>query len=157
VPGGKQRVVSAWVLAYGYLKYERWLMPGITGNNETDVGYVINSGVLNATPDATELITYSGYPNGDISNPSVNILDFGARITGFFIPSATANYQFYVRGNDGCAIWVSADNNPPDVSSTLHKAAYNRGGGYAAPGASWIDSQTNLSFIVVNANFPDTS
>jgi hypothetical protein len=157
VTGGKQRIVSGWVLAYGYLKYERWNWPA--GGGVTDVGAMLVGGspFLSNPPDVTELITYSGYPNGDIANPSVNILDFGARISGFFIPQATASYSWYLRGNDGCAIWISGDNNPPDVINTLHKAAYNRPGGYAAPGASWIDSQTNLAWVVVSGNFPDIS
>ncbi len=156
--GGKSRVVTGWALAYGYLKYERWTGPSYpsgAGPYFSIVETLLNNVNFPNAPTTTQLITYSGYPNGDISNPSVNTFDFGARISGFFVPSTTAAYSWYVRGNDGTALWVSSSSTPPNTSTELHKAAVNTS--FSSPGASWIASQTNLGTISVNGNYPDKS
>ncbi len=158
VPGGKSRIITGWLLAYGYLKYERWLGPSYpsgAGPYNSTVESLLNNPNFPNSPDVNQLITYSGYPNGDASNPSVNTFDFGAKISGFFIPPTTASYSWYVRGNDGTAIWVSSSSTPPNPSTELHKAAANTS--FGAPGTSWIGSQTNLGIIGVNGNYPDTS
>ena len=153
VPGGQCRIVTGWVLAYGYLKFERW-MNYPQGQSATDVLTLLNNPNFPGAPDVTELITYSGYPNGDISNPSANITDIGARISGFVVPSVSGNYNFFVRGNDGTALWVGADSNPIDEKNTGATAVANVG--YAAPGPSWLYGQTNaLTFpigIQMNTN-----
>ncbi|HEY5911781.1 MAG TPA: hypothetical protein VJA21_14360 [Verrucomicrobiae bacterium] len=156
VPDGKCRIVTGWVLAYGYLKYERWngpSYPGGAGPFAWGVEHLFDNPDYPYSPTTSQLITYSGYPNGDISNPSANTFDFSARISGFFIPPTTANYSWYVRGNDGTAIWVSSSSTPPVPATELHKAAVN----VSFVNSSWAGSQTNVATFFVNGNSPDTS
>ena len=79
--GGKSRFLTGWVLANGYLKYERWNWPA--GSGVTDVGAMLFTGTpfMDSPPNVTQLITYSGYPNGNSSAPATSISDFGARIS----------------------------------------------------------------------------
>lgn len=140
VPGGRQRNFTGWMLAYGYLKYDRWYLPSGTGGFVESV--LDSAHYQNDPPDWTELITYSGYPNGTSTNPYVNVFWFGARISGFVIPPTTADYLFYVRGNDGTALWVSPDSSP---ANKVLKAVANVG--FASPGTSWLYSLTNTAAL----------
>jgi hypothetical protein len=152
-PGGKSRVVTGWVLAYGYLKYERWVGPSYptgSGPYYSTVENLLNNPMYPNSPDTTQLITYSGYPNGNLGNTSVNVFDFGARISGFFIPPTNGSYNFYVRGNDGTALYVSSDQTPVNL---VLKAAANVG--YTAPGSTWLSSIAGT--VVVNGVFGDTN
>jgi hypothetical protein len=167
VPGGKQRPVTGWVLAYGYLRYDRWFgasYPTGSGPFTDDIGPFfikvspINTGfgydpVYASSPNLTELLTYSGYPNGDISAPTVNQFDFSARISGFVIPSTPGSYNFYVRANDSAAMTVSSDNTPANL--VLCAVDNEASAGFAAPGRSWLYSITNattLGGVQVNAS-----
>jgi hypothetical protein len=170
VPGGKQRLVTGWVLAYGYLKYERYQGPLYPNGNGTYTGTLEGSpgGLLypnsleNAkltanTPDNTQLITISGFPSGaNFTSPGIttagDVFDFGARITGFFIPPTNGTYQFYVRGNDGTALWVSSDSTIPDPNAVLAHSADNETFG---SGHSFLFSITNITAGYVNIGFYD--
>jgi hypothetical protein len=154
------QTVTAWELAYGFLKYERWFgagYPSGTGNYSALVEDLLanpNFPALGSgnpdSPDLTELITYSGYPNGDISNPTLNLNDFGARISGYFMPPATSSYQWYVRGNDGVALYVSPDSNRADMQLVASIDL-----SYVSPGWSWFYSVS--SGPPINGAFPVTN
>jgi hypothetical protein len=152
VPGGKSRTVSAWVLARGYLKYERYFGPTYPGGAGTSgsVATLLNNPNFPDSPDLTELITYSGYPNGDVNNVTVDLVDFGARISGFFIPPTNGVYLIYVRGNDGTCLYINTNANDT-VRANLQWIG-DENIGYAAPGASWYFGATNSTPI--NAQFP---
>ena len=103
------------------------------------------------SPDLSLLLTYSGH--GDFFNPDgSSVVDFGAMISGFFIPPTDGNYQFYARGNASAAIWVSSDSTPPTPSAQPHKAGNY---GFASPGPSWADTQTNFFIDTVQGILPD--
>lgn len=153
---------SAWVLAYGYLKYERYqgpLYPSGVGAYYSTVEHLFVNPNYPSSPDNIQLITISGFPNGPSfsspnSGPNANgdSYDFSARITGFFIPPTNGNYQFYVRGNDGNALWVRGDSTLPDPGTTQAKAVDNESFG---SGRSWLYSITNLANGAVSGNYCD--
>jgi hypothetical protein len=164
VPGGKQRVVASWAPAYGYLKFERWQGPdypsgtAITIDDITAVfdGSLYTNAMGNNrypdAPDFAQLIPISGFPNGsDFYNPAYtsagDVYNFGAQISGFFVPPTNGTYQFYCRGNDGNAIYVSGDSTPPDPTTVQPVAAENQN--YTGP-TSWLYSITNVSAGTVN-------
>jgi len=159
-PLNVSRTFTAWQLAYGFLKYERWFgagYPSGTGSYSALVETLLANpnfptlGTANPdSPDLTELITYSGYPNGDISDPTVNLVDFGARASGFFIPPTTASYQWYVRGNDGVALYVS-----PDSTRDNAQLVADIDLSYVSPGWSWFYSVS--SGPPINGVFPVTN
>jgi hypothetical protein len=163
VPGGKQRAVASWVLTYGYLKFERWQGPHYPNGafGSIDITTVFdglrytdangNNRYPNS-PDFAQLIPISGYPNGsDFYNPAYtsagDVYDFGAQISGFFVPPTNGTYQFYCRGNDGNGIYVSGDSTLPDPATVQPVAADNQN--YVSP-TSWLYSITNVSAGTVN-------
>jgi hypothetical protein len=164
----RSRTVTGWALVQGYLKYERWfgpLYPSGIGTYNSDLtnfvgnaNYYNNSGSTPATafnpvsPNLVELITYSGYPSGDIGNVTVDLFDFSARISGYVIPPANGSYNFYVRGNDGTALLVS-----PDSSRVDEVFVGDANVGYTAPGPTWnfcIVNNSDLGFLI---GFKDSS
>jgi hypothetical protein len=164
VPGGKQRLVASWALAYGYLKFERWQGPdypsgtAITIDDLTAVfnGSLYTNAIGNNrypnSPDFAQMIPISGFPNGsDFYHPAYtsagDVYNFGAQISGFFVPPTNGTYQFYCRGNDGNAIYVSGDSTLPDPTTVQPVAADNQN--YTGP-TSWLYSVTNVSASMVN-------
>jgi hypothetical protein len=164
VPGGKQRLVASWALAYGYLKFERWQGPDYpsgTAITIDDITAVFNGSLYtNAignnrypnSPDFVQMIPISGFPNGsDFYHPAYtsagDVYNFGAQISGFFVPPTNGTYQFYCRGNDGNAIYVSGDSTLPDPTTVQPVAADNQN--YTGP-TSWRYSITNVSAGMVN-------
>jgi len=164
VPGGRQRVVASWALAYGFLKFERWQGPDYpsgTAITIDDITAVFNGSLYtNAngnnrypnSPDFAQMIPISGFPNGsDFYHPAStsagDVYNFGAQISGFFVPPTNGTYQFYCRGNDGNAIYVSGDSTLPDPTTVQPVAADNQN--YTGP-TSWLYSITNVSGGTVN-------
>ncbi len=169
VPGGRSRVVTGWMLVRGYLKYERWdgpSYPNGAGPYNGDVTNLIGNPRFHYNPyggspaqyftpdfpDQVELITYSGYPNGDITNSGVNLFDFGARISGLVTPPVNGSYTFYIRGNDGTAMFASTDDRR---ENEIFVADANIG--YAAPGPTWAFGTTYTSDLFGWIGFADST
>ena len=155
VSGGKTHNFTGWQLAYGYLKYERWSDTSYTNaGGYTDVRVLLHNPNYPNYPNVTQLTTYSGYGNGDISNPTTDVTDFGARISGYFIPSTNGDYTWYVRGNDGTALYVSSDSTRDNEGfKALANSTANQNWNYGLVNANSLDSvYADPSPVTMTAN-----
>ncbi|MBE7500612.1 MAG: hypothetical protein HS113_09965 [Verrucomicrobiales bacterium] len=89
--------------AMGVVKFEAF----------TDIGGTAIQALLDAAkfqnnqPDDFRLITGIDTPNGYGDN-------YGARVSGFIVPPESGNYHFFIRSDDASALYLSANETPPD-------------------------------------------
>jgi len=95
------------VLAKGFLTEEYFLNIGGTA-----VVNLTDSAKYKAdAPDVTVLI--AGFSS------AVNYADnYGAKVSGFIIPTDTGDYDFFIGSDDNSALFLSTDANPPDLTGT---------------------------------------
>ena len=56
---------------------------------------------------------------GGIDTPNGYGDNYGARVSGFIIPPETASYHFFIRSDDASALYLSANETPPDPNWDL--------------------------------------
>jgi len=98
-----------WVACTGFLKVERF-----DGIGNTDVGSLWNSAAYqNDTPN------FSGYIPGAIYAP--NLDNYGVRMSGYLVPSETADYTFADESDDSSVVYVSSDDNIANATKTVEQ------------------------------------
>ena len=79
---------------------------------------------LSIFPSQTAIITAGAV---GVSGPLPQLYDgYSERITGLFTPPVTANYTFYVSGNDAVALLLSPDATPQNAVTIASSAVPNR-------------------------------
>ena len=91
--------------ASGVVKFEAW-----TGIGGTAVSGLLDDPHYLETPDAVRLLTGIDTPSGFADN-------YGARVTGFIIPSETGQYNFFLRSDDASQLFLSPNETPPDPAA----------------------------------------
>ncbi|MBI2948303.1 MAG: Ig-like domain-containing protein [Verrucomicrobia bacterium] len=96
------------VLTTGFLKFEAY--NGITGN---PVQNLLDDPKYPATPDevtwATAFDSRTVYPNDSHEA-------YGARLSGFVIPTESAQYEFFLRSDDASQLFLSTDDTPANAA-----------------------------------------
>lgn len=142
---------KSYVFAQGYVKWETWFNIGgtpvanLTGNDR----------FIADTPDergiATGLNTRLFYPNDSHEN-------YGGRLAGWIIPQDSGDYDFFISSDDASAMWLSADENAPDITGDpiiketgCCNAFQETGGGHAQTTAAPISlvAGTKYAFVVI--------
>src|SRR6266511_2409679 len=92
---------AAQVDSPGFLKFEAW--NGITGNAVADL---LADPRYPATPDVVGYV--AGFDSRSIY-PNDSHETFGGQISGFIVPDASGDYDFFLRSDDGSELWLSTD------------------------------------------------
>jgi len=95
IAAGSQITFKSFELVPGFLTLEYY--EGIGG---TAVADLRASPKFPDSPDSSMLISSFDLPNGHGEN-------YGARVTGFLIPTVTGNYDFFVRSDDASQLFVN--------------------------------------------------
>src|SRR5215475_9269719 len=97
----------------GFLKYESWFSPlrnpALTG---TDVGTLMSDPNYPNTPD---MVSYAAGMTSRPVFPDDTHDQYGARLTGWFTPTVTGDYNFYLRSDDASQLWISTDANLANI------------------------------------------
>ena len=91
--------------APGVVKFEAW-----TGIGGTAVSGLLDDPHYLEVPDGVRLLTGIDTPNGYGDN-------YGARVTGFIIPSETGLFNFFLRSDDASQLFLSPNETPPDPAA----------------------------------------
>jgi len=91
-------------LTEGYLLWEFW--PGITGTSYNDL---LNDATFPGQPARWEHMTSF---NTDAAGLSQVADTFGARISGWLTPAEDGLYRFFIRSDDGSALYISSGPDP---------------------------------------------
>ena len=91
----------------GFLKYECWFPPlrnpALIG---TDIGTLMSDPNYPNTPD---MVSYAAGMNSRPVFPEDTHDEYGARLTGWFTPTTTGDYNFYIKSDDASQLWISTD------------------------------------------------
>jgi hypothetical protein len=93
----------------GYLRWDVWF--GVPG---AEVADLTGSPSFSNKPDRSEFIKGS-------STPVLHASNFGARISGFVVPSREDDYEFALSADDSAEFWLSTDSEPEN----RHRIAFN--------------------------------
>ena len=97
----------------GFLKYECWFPPlrnaSLTG---TDV-YVLQSDPN--YPNTPDMVSYTVGMNTRAVFPDDTHDQYGTRLTGWFTPITTGDYNFYIKSDDASQLWISTDSTMPNL------------------------------------------
>ncbi|HXG49207.1 MAG TPA: PA14 domain-containing protein, partial [Methylomirabilota bacterium] len=83
----------------------------------------------------TALDTRTVYPTDSHEN-------YGGRLTGFLVPTATADYIFFLRGQDACQLFLSPDDDPANLELIAEDEV--GGGGFEEPGVPKTSAPRSL-------------
>ncbi|MBI3414668.1 MAG: hypothetical protein HY043_05005 [Verrucomicrobia bacterium] len=99
--------VSAFTsdFAVGVVKFEAW-----TGISGTAVSGLLEDAHYQDKPDDVRLLSGIDTPNGYADN-------YGARVTGFIIPTETASYDFFIRSDDASQFFLSSSEKEPNPAT----------------------------------------
>jgi hypothetical protein len=89
---------------------------------------------LTATPkfmlNLPDVIYYTNNFGVGLLGGNSNLENYGARITGFFVPTNTGLYRFYIRSDDGAQLWMNINSsdseNPAGKTMLIHQPAANQ-------------------------------
>ena len=128
----------------GFIKDERW-------DNKT-VSDIENNNV-SLTPDHQMAITEweIGIDNADEGH-----YNFARRVSGYFIPPATANYVFYITSDDDSYLFVSTDETSANKREVCQQDYWNNGGlnWQSYPGwVGWYNPANNSCSATYNSAF----
>lgn len=84
----------------GYLRWDVWF--GVAGSEVAD---------LTASPSFAKQPDRSKFINGS-TTPTLHASNFGARISGFVVPSREDDYEFALSADDSAELWLSPDSQP---------------------------------------------
>ena len=105
---GYGRTFTAFTRIPGGLKFETY--QGIAGT--------AISGLLNSPkyPDSPDLIAYVSQMTSRLIYTDANAVDnYGGRLSGWLVPKETAEYEFFVRSDDGGQLSLSIDEDPANA------------------------------------------
>ena len=87
-----------------------------------------NIGGVNVS-DLTNSVSFPAHPDasGNVANfeaPTDVDDNYGQRLSGYIIPPVTGNYTFWIAGDDGCALFLSTDDQPANRRSIASVASW---------------------------------
>lgn len=89
----------------GVVKFEAW-----KGIGSTAVTALLDDPHYQDPPDDVRLLSAIDTPNGYADN-------YGARVSGFIIPTESAQYEFFIRSDDASQLYLSTGETPPTPGS----------------------------------------
>ena len=100
----------------GSISYQRW---EDIGGSTTIQGLRNNTNLLQNTPTFTQNLNSFEAPT--------NILDYyGVRIRGYVCPPVSGNYVFWVAGDDNAELWLSANDQPNNLSRIAYHSLWTQ-------------------------------
>ncbi|HXJ59612.1 MAG TPA: PA14 domain-containing protein [Verrucomicrobiae bacterium] len=97
----------AWKLAPGFTRRELYFT--IAG---TDVGSLVNAAKFPNSPDRVDVVR-------GLSSSEPRAQNYGVRLTGFFIPAQSGNYEFYMYNDNDAQLSVSTDATAAGLQSII--------------------------------------
>jgi hypothetical protein len=103
---------TGWVLSRGFVQYQRYLNIG-----GTSIAQLLAAPNYPNNPDITQLLSVFEAP--------ANVGDnYGARITGVFLPDENGAWNMYMASDDQGELWISTDSNPANVQRIAFEPAW---------------------------------
>ena len=91
--------------ARGVVKFEAW-----TGLSGTSVSGLVDDPHYQDTPDDTRVLAGIDTPNGYADN-------YGARVSGYIIPTESGSFRFFLRSDDASQFFLSKNETAPNPAS----------------------------------------
>ncbi len=129
---------TAWKLASGWVT--RQLYYSIPGGAVTDLQ---SSPKFPNTPDAVDFLRTVGFDN----KPAA--LNYGTRLTAYFVPPQDGQYEFYMYSDDAAALSLSTSESPAGLQPLLSTAAGGQSFDASISALSGSLLATNLYFLEV--------
>jgi len=107
VDHGVVMTFQAWSVSPGSVLFEAY-----GGGSGTAVTVLTG---LPTYPNSPDLARYITAMDSRLVYPTDGREQYGARITGYFIPPSTEEFTFYVRSDDASELWLSTDANPANL------------------------------------------
>lgn len=130
----------SFVLSQGFLKWEYWGNIGGVAVSAlvADPRYIAN------TPDSQGYI--SGFNSRSIF-PDDTHENYGARITGFIIPTVTTNYDFFLRSDDASQLYLSSNADPANLALICEESGCCDPFKEPNPGVNFETTQTPVPLV----------
>jgi hypothetical protein len=123
---------ASLVFSPGFVKQEFY--PAATRAN-------LESGTYTNAPSAVNYLTSFETPSGQGSS-------YAERVSGFFIPPQTANYVFFIAGDDDSDLFLSIDSNPANKHLIAQETAWSNSRQWVSSGGgSVLASKRSDQFV----------
>lgn len=103
------RTFTALDRVAGGLKFDAWF--GITGTAPSDL---LSNARYPASPDLVAYITR--FTSRLVFADANSMNDYGGRMSGWIVPPETAEYEFFIRSDDGSQLSLSTDSDPANAT-----------------------------------------
>lgn len=111
-PNPTVKTFTAWSLQAGLIKRERYY-----NLNGARLANMTNAAKFPDSPDQVDFVdVWGSTPNQD---------NYGTRLTGWVVPTATDDYHFAISGDDSCVMFVSTDENPANKRVIAEEPEWN--------------------------------
>ena len=102
---------TSWTYVVGAIKWEIYYGIGGTAVNELK-----SAGKYPLSPDEVRLV--AGFDTTQTGGHYGGFADnFGARLSGYVVPTETGDYDFFISSDDASQLYVSTDENPDNLSA----------------------------------------
>ncbi len=134
VNGVKDRTAGNTIAANTMVNFSTWKIGGngilvelftnIQGSAVADL-----TGTTKFQASLPDVLYYTNVFGAGLFAGNSLLENYGARISGYFIPTNTGLYRFYIRGDDGCQLWMNINNadsqNPAGRTMLIHTPTAN--------------------------------
>ncbi|MFM1941511.1 MAG: hypothetical protein RI897_493 [Verrucomicrobiota bacterium] len=101
---------SSWIIYSGYLKFEVWNGLSTSDNN------LPNTLLADPRfPDSPDMVTYATEFSSRTVYPDDSHEGYGGKMSGFIIPTETADYTFFLSSDDSSQLYLSTSDDPADA------------------------------------------
>ena len=133
---GASKTFTALDRVGGGLKFEAWL--NLPGNAPGDL---LSDPRYPASPDRVAYVTE--FTSRLVFADAASMDNYGGRISGWIVPPETAEYEFFIRSDDGSQLSLSTDADPANATIIASEAGCC--GPFEAPGAPETSGRISLT------------
>jgi hypothetical protein len=139
---------TSWTLTSGFLTFEVWNGLSTTDNVLTNT-LTVNPRFPNSPDFTTATTAFSTRP----VYPDDSHEGYGGRMSGFLIPTETANYTFFLRSDDSSQLFISTDETAAKAVLVAEETGCCQGFLEPDPnqGAAWHDNGNGLGQTTLNS------
>jgi hypothetical protein len=137
IEAASTKTFSSFVLSKGFVKFEYYFGTGIGG---TAVDDLLNSTNYAGLPDMTAFISAL---NTRLIFPDDSHENYGAKVSGFIVPTETADYRFFISSDDASRMLLAADGDVANLAVVAEETGCCNG--FTEPGTARTSEPITLT------------